>query len=98
MHKKRGQSFFAEVIDRSAKKFLNQCSLCGRVGLLPNALDVEQVAAQENKAVDRHIREAEFSRSTAVKHLRKRYEPLPLDRLGRCEVCARVAAGKHPGS
>jgi hypothetical protein len=91
MHKKRGESFWAVVVDPSCKKFLNKCALCGRIGLKPDALDVDYSAMEHQKTIKRHQKSATFNRELAVKNLQRRYEPLSLDEFGRCQVCAQVA-------
>jgi hypothetical protein len=96
MHKKRGQSFYAEVLDPSIKKFLNQCSLCGRVGLSPSALDVDYDAVKEQKTVKWDVKMAKVTQKVAVEKLQRVYDPLPLDEFGHCEVCARSAESEKP--
>jgi hypothetical protein len=91
MHKKRGQSFYGEVLDPSAKKYLNQCSLCGRVGLSPSALDVDYDAVKQDKTVKPNLKMTKIIHKIAIGRLQRVYEPLPLDQFGRCEVCAKVS-------
>src|ERR1019366_9144794 len=88
MHKKRGQSFWTVVVDPSAKRFLNQCVLCGRVGLKPAALDADYSAIEHEKTVPHQQKSAVFDQELAFKNLGGRYEPLSLDKFGRCEICA----------
>ena len=90
MHKRRGQSFYAEVINPSAKKVLNQCCLCGKVGLKPGASQIDYDYTDDEVTVNRHVKEEKFFRKLSVDRLRRIYDPLKLDELGRCEVCVRT--------
>jgi hypothetical protein len=90
MHKRRGQSFYAEVLDPSAKRFLNQCSLCGRVGLKPEAGGVDYHAIRDEKTVKEHQKLDKLMQKIAVGSLQRVYEPLLLDKFGHCEICAKA--------
>ncbi len=91
MHKKRGQSFWTEVVDPSAKRYLHECALCGRVGLKPGALNVDYSAVENEKTINRHRKSATFDQELAVKNLLRTFGTLTLDERGRCKVCAEVA-------
>lgn len=71
---RRGHSFYVESRNPAAKKYINACLLCGTQGYSP-ALD----APDFDDDNVRRIIHAELSRTM---------KPLPLDRLGRCDVCA----------
>jgi len=96
MHKRRGQSFYAEFLDPSSKKFLNQCGMCGRVGLSPRALDSDFDMVQEQKTVKRDVKGAKLRQKAVVDILRRDYDPLPLDKLGHCDMCAIAAESELP--
>jgi hypothetical protein len=88
MHKKRGQSFYGEVLNPSAKKHLVQCSLCGRVGLKPDVSRGDYDAIKDEKTVKRHQKLDSLTQKIAVDRLQRVYEPLLLDKFGHCEICA----------
>ena len=71
---KRGKSYFVEKWNPSSKRFINTCKLCGRVGYSPSI--------EEEGFTDTSQHGAMYAELTAI------YSPLPLDELGRCEVCA----------
>jgi hypothetical protein len=74
MHKKRGQSYYSEVLNPHAKRFINRCLLCGREGFSPCILAADFESTLERSAIKRVLQST--------------YEALPLDESGRCEVCA----------
>jgi hypothetical protein len=91
MHKKRGQAFYAEIVNPSAKKYLVQCSLCGRVGLRPEATGADYDEIKDDKTVEYHLKLEKQSQQIAIRSLRRIYEPLPLDKFGHCEICAKAS-------
>lgn len=75
---KRGFSWYIECCNRSAKKYINICKICGHKGYSP-VLDAE----------DFFDKNAEYSQKKSIyQALSKTLPKLPLDRLGRCEYCA----------
>ena len=73
---KRGFSLYLERWSPSAKKYINICRICGHKGYSP-------VIEQNGFCSDR--------RNTAIyEELTKTLRVMALDRLGRCEICARV--------
>ena len=95
MHKKRGQSFYAEVLNPSTKRFLHQCSLCGRVGLKPDASSGDYDTIRDEKTVNRHQKLDKLIQKIEVESLQRVYEPWPLDKVGHYEVCARLSEGNR---
>jgi len=95
MHKKRRQLYYPEVVDPSSKRFLNQCVLCGRVGLKPGALEIDYSAVENERTVDRHHKSAVFNKHWVIQYLQRNYEPLALDESGRCQVCSGVAENEN---
>ncbi len=73
---KRGRSQYVEAWNPAAKKFINTCALCGAQGYSPS---IEEEGFLQADAAHRAM-QAE---------LRRILQPLPLDHLGRCAVCAR---------
>ncbi len=91
MHKSRRQSLYAEVLYPRAKKYLRKCSLCGRIGFSPDILENDYEMIKDDKAVGHGVKERRFELELIRKALQKKYEPLALDRLGRCEMCAEAS-------
>lgn len=79
---KRGRSQYVEKWNPSAKRFINTCALCGTQGYDPS-IEKEGFVREE-----RHLSDLEHRAIRA--ELMKIYKPLPLDRLGRCEACAKA--------
>ncbi len=77
---KRGKSLYLDNWNPSAKKYVNECKICGHKGYNP-VIDFEDFADDPLK---RGIRD----------ELRQVLRPLPLDEYGRCEMCARAQDGK----
>ena len=75
-HTKRGYSLYIENWDRSAKKYINICGICGHKGY--SAVIEQDVFCNDsgNKVV--------------YKELTKTLCKLELDELGRCKECAKV--------
>ena len=73
---KRGYSLYVERWNPDAKRFINICKLCGYQGYSPSI--------EEDGFCDDSTRRAIYA------ELKKTLQPLPLDKLGRCENCARV--------
>lgn len=75
-HTKRGYSIYIENWNKSAKKYINSCILCGCKGYSP-VIEYEDFGATlENKAI--------------FKELTKTLHRLEIDEFGRCIDCARV--------
>jgi hypothetical protein len=75
-HTKRGYSLYIENWNRSAKKYINICCICGHKGYSPVIEQGDFCSTLENKAIYRE--------------LSKTLCKLELDELGRCKDCARV--------
>lgn len=75
-HTKRGYSLYIENWNRSAKKYINICRICGHKGYSPVIEQGNFCVTLENKAIYRE--------------LSKTLCKLELDELGRCKDCARV--------
>ena len=72
---KRRHSRYVESLNPEAKNFINTCSLCGARGYSPS---IEEPGFTEKNYIHRAI----YAELTRI------LKPLPLDGLGRCEVCA----------
>lgn len=73
---KRGFSLYIERWNRSAKKYINICSICGCKGYRP---EIENDDFCSN-----------FEKKVIYKELTKILTRLPLDKLGRCAECAKI--------
>lgn len=72
---KRGYSHYIESWNPKAKNYLCTCVLCGATGYKPSI--------EEEGFADDH------EHRVILAELKKVYQPLPLDALGRCPVCAK---------
>ena len=77
---KRGRSLYLEEWNPSAKKFINVCKICGRRGYSPSIEAEGFCDSPKRKAI--------------YGELKQTLPILPLDELGRCEVCAKLMDGK----
>ena len=83
-HSKLNEPDFSIYLNKwnpSAKKYINTCNICGSQGYSPVILaedfcDREPNVYQENRAI--------------YKELTRTLKPLPLDSLGRCEICTNM--------
>jgi hypothetical protein len=75
-HTKRGYSLYIEKWNRSAKKYINTCYICGHKGYSPVIEQNDFGATPENKVI--------------YKELSKTLCRLELDELGRCKDCAKA--------
>lgn len=73
---KRGYSLYIEKWNTSAKKYINTCAICGQKGYSPV---IEQAEFQES-----------LNTWVIYKELTRTLRRMKLDKLGRCEDCARV--------
>lgn len=83
-YNKRGQSLYLNNWNPEAKKYINECSVCGYKGYSP-AIEQPDFLSDTDKdpftfAVNKAIYE----------ELTKTFSVLELDELGRCKQCARV--------
>lgn len=80
---KRGKSFYIENWNPSAKRFVNTCALCGAQGYDPG-ID------EEGFVYDASMKMVHFEHRAIRDELKSVLEPLPVDDLGRCAVCAKL--------
>ena len=73
---KQDYSIFIEKWNKSAKKYINTCAICGHKGYSPVVENEDFSVTLENKAI--------------FKELSKTLHRLELDEYGRCIVCAGV--------
>ena len=73
---KKGFSLFVESWNPKAKKFINTCKICGKQGYRPT---IEDDGFSENP-----------EHCAIYSELSKIMQPLNLDDLGRCEICAKL--------
>jgi hypothetical protein len=71
---KKGRSQYVERWNPLAKRFVVSCSLCGHTGFSPSILEEGFATTLQKKAI--------------VGQLQKVLNPLHLDELCRCSVCA----------
>ena len=77
---KRDYSLYIENWNRSAKKYINTCMICGQKGYSPVIEQKDFCDSLENKAI--------------YKELKKTLREMRLDELGRCADCAKVQDAK----
>lgn len=78
-HTKRSYSLYIEKWNKSAKKYINTCVICGYRGYSP-VIEYENFCTTlENKVI--------------FKELSKILNKLELDEFGRCIDCARIQNG-----
>lgn len=75
-HTKRDYSIYIEKWNKSAKKYVNTCAVCGHKGYSPVIEYEDFCETAENKVI--------------FKELSKTLHKLELDEFGRCIDCARV--------
>ncbi|MBQ9956182.1 MAG: hypothetical protein IJO99_01275 [Ruminococcus sp.] len=75
-HTKRDYSIYIEKWNKSAKKYINTCVICGHKGYSPVVENDDFCTTLENKVI--------------FKELSKTLHRLDLDEYGRCVACARV--------
>lgn len=73
---KRGYSLYIDEWNRSAKKYINTCVVCGHKGYSPVIEQEDFCDGPENMII--------------YKELKKTLGKQELDELGRCKDCARV--------
>lgn len=79
--KKRGFSLYLNKWNPSAKRYVNVCKICGSQGYSLVILEADFYDKRPNV----------YSEKRAIyEELIRALKPLPLDDLGRCEVCAKI--------
>jgi len=73
---KRGRSHYVESWNPDAKRFINECKICGKKGFKPSILEDGFWEDYVHRAI--------------LCELERTLSPLPLDELGRCETCAKI--------
>ena len=79
---KRGNSLYVNNWNPSAKRFINTCLVCGAMGYDPSI--------DEDGFIHPSADTTDFEHRAIHAELTSICKPLPLDPLGRCEVCARI--------
>ncbi len=83
-YNKRGQSLYLSNWNPDAKKYINECSVCGYKGY---SSAIEQPDFLSDKDKDPFV----FSVNKAIyEELTKKFSLLELDEFGRCKECARI--------
>jgi len=83
-YNKRGHSFYLENWNPNAKKYINECKICGYKGYSP-AIEQPDFLTERDK--DPGV----FSLNKSIyKELTKTFSLLELDEFGRCETCAKI--------
>lgn len=77
---KRGRSLYIESWNSDAKRFINTCAVCGHQGYNPT-IDEDGFIHPAPDRTD-HVHDVIHTELTRA------FRPLPLDRLGRCKMCA----------
>lgn len=75
-HTKRDYSIYIEKWNKSAKKYINICGICGHKGYSPFIEQGDFCTTLENQAI--------------FKELSRTLNKLELDEFGRCNDCAKV--------
>ena len=83
-YNKRGNSLYLNNWNPNAKKYINECKICGYKGYSPA---IEQPDFLSEKDKDPFV----FSVNKAIyEELTKTFSVLELDEFGRCETCAKI--------
>ena len=83
-YNKRGQSLYLDNWNPNAKKYINECKVCGYKGYSPTI-------EQPNFLDERDKDPVTFTINKAIyEELTKTFSVLELDEYGRCIVCARI--------
>ena len=83
-YNKRGKSLYLDNQNPNAKKYINECSVCGYKGYSPA---IEQPDFLTDTDKDPFM----FSVNKAIyEELTKMFSLLELDEFGRCKECARI--------
>jgi len=86
---KRGHSLYLDKWNPNAKKYINECKICGCKGYSP-AIEYPGFFSDRDKDP------FTFSKNKAIyTELTKAFSPLELDGCGRCKDCARVQEKKE---
>ena len=83
-YNKRGKSLYLDNQNPNAKKYINECSVCGYKGYTP-------AIEQPDFLTDTDKDPFTFSVNKAIyEELTKTFSLLELDEFGRCKECARI--------
>lgn len=82
--RKRGFSWWIECRNRSIKKYIHYCAICGHKGYSP------VIEADDFYDENAPLLSEKRHNSVIYRELTKTLPKLPLDRLGRCECCAKA--------
>ena len=77
---KRGRSHFVEAFNPNAKRFINECVLCGKRGY--------RASIEEEGFVHPSPDKTDYEHRAILAELAAVLPPLSLDEYGRCEDCA----------
>ncbi len=81
---KRGKSLYLDSWNPNAKKYLNQCKVCGHIGYSP-VIDQPDFLSDEGKLP------MELSLNKVIHaQLTQTYSVLELDEFGRCSICSAI--------
>ena len=83
-YNKRGHSLYLDHWNPNAKKYINECSVCGYKGYSPAIEEPDFLSEREKEP-------SVFSLNKAIyKELTNTFSMLELDEYGRCETCAKI--------
>lgn len=83
-YNKRGHSLYLDSWNPNAKKYINECKICGHKGYSPA---IEQPDFLSDRGKDPFV----FAVNKAIyEELTKTFSLLELDELGRCKNCAGI--------
>ncbi len=83
-YNKRGRSLYLDKWNPNAKKYINECKICGYKGYSP-AIEHPDFLTERDK--DPNV----FPLNKLIyKELTKTFSLLELDEFGRCESCAQI--------
>lgn len=81
-YNKRGRSLYLDSWNPNAKKYVNECKICGYKGYSPVIEQPDFLSSEDPFA---------FSVNKAIyEELTKTFSVLELDEFGRCKDCARI--------
>lgn len=87
-YNKRGKSLYLDIWNPNAKKYINECSVCGHKGYSPTIEQPDFLSDTDKDPFTFTVNKAIYEELTRT------FSVLELDKLGRCEDCARIQGKK----
>ena len=83
-YNKRGKSLYLDNWNPDAKKYINECKICGYKGYSPYIDQPDFLSDTDKNPFTFAVNKAIYEELT------KTFSVLKLDKFGRCETCARI--------